>query len=801
MKTIPQKYVAHWPLILVLVIYLLINKSLITMTGIAAGADGLTLFYPSEHLFKEALSAGSLPHWTTKLQTGFPLLADGQPSVLYPLNLLFLKIFPLHVAHNLNIVIHGLIAIFFTYLWGRKLKISSHASALMSLIFVLTTPLLGSNIPMLQALAWIPALFYISERSLQMNSPATLWPLSLILGLQWLAGFPQIAFYSLILISVYFFVYVARKPITWTQKFRWYLVWIPVCFIGILFATPLLLPTYKLSLFSIRANGISGSMAGEKSLFPLALSTFILPTIQSFWGRSGFGSGAYIASIPFIVALGAFFRKEKPSWFVPMLMTCFVAIIFSFGRFSPFFPIIRELPGLSSFRVPSRFLFFVQFGLITFFAWNWDQMFTPKQSTAIQWQERLFKIAILIFVLTALIGYPLLIWLKPHLLTLASEITFNYIIKDGYHLQSESYYLVKIESLYQSILNATWAGAKTIVPFISLLIGWLSIRFVRKGTLKPKFAYSILAVLICLDLFVYIDGFTKTASLNLVTDEPTTAQLINKTTNSELCRVYSLTDEKAILFEERLLPLLPTNYNSLWGVSGTGIYSPLGFHNYYRLTENINGVNLAFGLKPISGVEVEEHRDLLNYLNVCFILSREELVGFELLEKFDDVYVYHNQTSLPRVFAVDEVMVLSENEEVITAVLANTNTLSTTSFLEESILEDLTSGAAQSAKVTIREYQDTAVILDVVSEGTILLQITDTNYPEWQAFLDDQPVEILTINGLFRGIIVPQGKHEVTFSYVPTAFYNGLILAGITLIFFLIWLGIWWYKKRRIDEN
>ena len=801
MKNFLQKHGVHWPLILVFVIYLLINRSLIAMTGIAAGADGLTIFYPSEHLFKESLTRGFLPHWTTKLQSGFPLLADGQPSVLYPLNLLLLKVLPLYVAHNLNILIHGLIAILFAYLWGRKIKISRFASALMSLIFVLTTPVLGSNIPMLQALAWVPALFYFTERSLQLSKPATLWPLPLIIGLQWLAGFPQIAFYSLILISIYLFMYIIRKPISLAQKLRWYFVWMLVYVIGILFAAPLLLPTYKLSLASIRANGISGSMVGEKSLFPLALSTFILPTIQSFWGQSGLGSGAYIASIPFIIALGAFFRKQRPPWFIPMLITSLIAIIFAFGRFSPLFPIIREIPGLSSFRVSSRFLFFAQFGLIAFFGWNWDQLFTSKQPTTAQWQERLFKIALLIFVLTALIGYPLLVWLKPNLIALASEITFNYIIKDGYHLQSESYYLDKIESLYLSILNATWAGSKTIAPFISLLIGWLSIRFVRKGIFTPKIAYSILAILICFDLYVYIDGFTNTIPLELVTNEPTTAQLIKNNSNSELCRIYSVIDEKAILFDDRLLPLLPTNYHSIWDISGMGVYSPLGFHDYYRLTENIGGVNLAFGLRPISAVAVEENRNLLNYLNVCFILSREELVGFDLIEKIDDVYIYRNQTVLPRLFAVDEVMVLSENADVITAVLDNANTLKTIAIVENPIPTSFTSGAAQSTNIMIKDYQDTIVKLEVVSEGTILVQFTDTNYSEWQATLNNQPVEILTVNGLFRGIIVPQGKHQITFSYVPRTFYIGLFLAGIALLVFLIWLGICWYKIRNTDNT
>ena len=795
MKKFKCVIMPHWPLWLVVAIYLIVNAPLWRGDGIVAGGDGLLLFYPAEHAAKQALANGRLPFWTPNLQAGFPLLADGQPAAIYPLRLLLLTFLPVPIAHNITILLHGLLALVFTYTWARALQISRPAAALTSLLFVLLTPLSGGNLPMLETLAWLPVLFTATEKIWQTGKPAALWPISLITALQWLAGFPQMALYSIIAASVYFTARLLLEKVDgWQQKVRWLAFWAGALLIGLLLAAPLLWATWELARFSIRANGISGSMAGEKSLFPLALSVFLLPATRSFWGPAGLGGGAYIAIIPFLLAGGAFFRKNKPGWFYPVALMIVTAVILAFGKFSPLFPIIRQLPGLSSFRVPSRFLIFVQFGLLTLFGWQWDRLFTG--TAARKKQLRLFQYAIALFTLTSLAGYAVLKLFKPTLINFANRLTFTYIANDKYRLQSEAYYLQKIDTLYQNTLNALWSGAATLIPFMSLLLGWLIIRGQQKGILRKQWAYTGLVILIGLDLFTFTGGFTQTTPLELVTTPPAVAQIIQQNRDSNLCRIYSLTDENTILFREENLNLLPANYNMIWDLPGTGLYSPLGFYDYYRLIKNIGGVNLAFGLKPIPATAVSQNRALLNYLNVCLITSRVELPGFTLAGKANDVYVYKNESFLPRAFAVDEVIVLSDGKDAVTAVLENADQLSTQAILQETIPETLTPNAAENAQITIKEYQDTFVQIEVVTKGAILLQLTDTNYPGWRVLIDNTPAKLLATNGLFRGVIVPQGRHEVTFSYTPVAFRRGLFLAATALFALVVWSGTWFKGHR-----
>ncbi len=795
MKKISRFLAFHWPLLLAAAVFLFVNTPLWRMSGIAAGGDGLLLFYPAMHAVKQSLANGRLPFWTTNLQAGFPLLADGQPSALYPANLLLLALLSVPAAYNLAILLHGLLALIFTYAWMRLLKISRPASALTALLFVLLTPLTGSNLPMLEALTWTPALFFLAEKSLQSGKPSSLWVISLVAGLQWLTGFPQMALYSLIAASVYFAARLLWQPFSWKQRVRWLAGWTAAVALGLLLAAPLLWPTWELTRFSIRANGISGSMAGEKSLFPLVLSVFLLPTTRTFWGQAGLGGGAYITVIPFLIALGSFFRKPKPNWFYPVATMSIITVILAFGRFSPLFPLVRQIPGLSSFRVPARFLVLVQFGLLTLFGWHWDRLFA--EATAGKRQTQIFQYAAILFVLFSLAGYVSLSWLKPALTNLARQITFTYIVNDTYHLQSETYYLQKIDTLYQNARNAMWAGLGTIAPLSSLVFAWLIMRWQKKGVLSPKWAYAGLLVLIGFDLFVFTGGFRQTAPLELVTTPPLAAQLAQENKPDQLCRIYSLTDEKAILFQEGNLNLLPANYNMVWNLPGTGLYSPLGFFDYYRLMEGLGGVNLAFGSRPVPAANIEENRALLDYLNVCLILSRVELDGFDLVGEADGVFVYRNDSFLPRAYAVDELVILPEGADATTAVLRQMGHLAEKAILSKSIKTELTPGAAQKAQITRQTYKDTAVTLEIDTPGVILLQLSDTNYPGWRATIDGQPAELLTVNGLFRGVVVPRGRHEITFTYAPITFYRGVGLAATALAFSIIWAGTWIKSNRK----
>ena len=65
-----------------------VARALLQPGTILWGGDISTYFYPLTAAGMAQWQAGRVPLWTSGVQAGFPLLADGQGALLYPLNLI-----------------------------------------------------------------------------------------------------------------------------------------------------------------------------------------------------------------------------------------------------------------------------------------------------------------------------------------------------------------------------------------------------------------------------------------------------------------------------------------------------------------------------------------------------------------------------------------------------------------------------------------------------------------------------------------------------------------------------------------
>ena len=68
-----------------------------------------------------------------------------------------------------------------------------------------------------------------------------------------------------------------------------------------------------------------------------------------------------------------------------------------------------------------------------------------------------------------------------------------------------------------------------------------------------------------------------------------------------------------------------------------------------------------------------------------------------------------------------------------------------------------------------------------------LLVLRDSWYPGWRATVDGQPTPIYRVNGCFRGVLVPRGKHIVRFAYRPWIVYiSGTVSILVTMLLVLV---------------
>jgi uncharacterized membrane protein YfhO len=88
-------------------------------------------------------------------------------------------------------------------------------------------------------------------------------------------------------------------------------------------------------------------------------------------------------------------------------------------------------------------------------------------------------------------------------------------------------------------------------------------------------------------------------------------------------------------------------------------------------------------------------------------------------------------------------------------------------------------------QVEIINYQAERIELAVNTTDSGLLVLAEANYPGWKVAVDGQDAEILQTDGLFRGVMIPAGQHEVVFGFNSRSYQIGLLITIISAAFFL----------------
>ena len=104
-------------------------------------------------------------------------------------------------------------------------------------------------------------------------------------------------------------------------------------------------------------------------------------------------------------------------------------------------------------------------------------------------------------------------------------------------------------------------------------------------------------------------------------------------------------------------------------------------------------------------------------------------------------------------------------------------------------------GAAPApAQVTTTELGQTTVKLRVRTERDGLLVLADPWYPGWKVEVDGESSELYRVDHAFRGVKVPEGEHEVVFTYVDRTMLIGAGMAGLAVLGIV---AFWLITRRR----
>jgi hypothetical protein len=147
-----------------------------------------------------------------------------------------------------------------------------------------------------------------------------------------------------------------------------------------------------------------------------------------------------------------------------------------------------------------------------------------------------------------------------------------------------------------------------------------------------------------------------------------------------------------------------------------------------------------------------------------------------------DVFLYRNASVMPRAFVVSGYRVAPLPEDAKAILQQDSFSPEKEAIVSRPVdFPSVAWGKAGSAE--IKSYEPSTVTIDASLNTDGLLILSDTYYPGWKAYVDGTEKEILKVNFCQRGVVLPPGKHRVTFSFESATARGGFkITIGSILI-------------------
>ncbi len=370
---------------------------------IPAGIDAFTYFAPYWDYRMAAFRAGQVPLWNPYLFLGVPFLANPQAAVLYPLH------WPLswltaEQALVWSALLHTWLAAGFTYVLGRSsFGLSRPGAWLAGTVFGLGGYLLArvENINQLNALAWLPALLWLYDRTVESLGwrRKVRWgsALTVAIALCLLAGHTQSFFIVMVGLALYALAgFAGKNPLRSWRVGASENRSLPILGRGLASLSPLLavvpaallaaaqlLPTLELNGLGLRTGGLPFRQAVSFSLRPRLLAQTFLPPfggrLDEAFGSEGYGEFVGYVGIVTLVLAGLAVvgygrwlrdvRKATPAplapgdllpglgRIMPLLVLAATGVVLALGAYNPLYYLLwRFVPGFDLFRGPARWM-------------------------------------------------------------------------------------------------------------------------------------------------------------------------------------------------------------------------------------------------------------------------------------------------------------------------------------------------------------------------------------------------------------------------------------------------------------
>ena len=733
-------------------------------------------------------------YWIDNAFGGMPTFQLGAKfayDVLAPIHMLF-RFIP-RPAHTLFLYLVTM------YILLMVLKIPWRIAVLGSIAFAFSTYLLiilqvGHNTKAL-AISYIPlviaGLLLLKQHKLLPGFLVSLVAISL----QIRANHYQMTYYMLILLGIYFIVYLVdsyRK-----KDVKDFITYMSLFFLAGILAlglnAPNILSTYDYSKYSTRSQselklnpdgsekeistgldydyitqysygifeslnlvaprvqgGASSEDVGENSdLYEFLIDNNVpkpqaqsfIKSVPTYWGSQPIlEAPAYIgASIAFLFVLSLFVVKGPFKWW--LLISFILSLLLSWGKNFPLLTnfFIDYVPFYNKFRAVSSIQVILEFAVPLLAVIGLNKFLADSDLKNIRRSFAIFSV-------------PLII-----LLVISGSLSFAGLYDDYY---SNGY--------GQEIFNQIIEERKNIFNkdiLRALLIGgviFLTLRFSK--LIGRNFTFLIVSLIVIVDLYSvnsrYIDKDL----------------FIDKSINT-----YQLSE----IDNEILLDTLDYRVFNL----STGLSNATSSY-YHNSLNGYHAAKLRRFQEYYDYLTFHDNEKLFNSLNVKYLIGKDDQ---------DQDQLYINPDALGNAWSVDSLLILNNPDELLNK-LKDTDISKIALGLKNSIPKDLPQTFESKDLIKIEKVKNSSSHLtynyNALSEQLIVF--SEIYYPSgWEVFIDGEKSNFFDINYLLRGMLIPEGKHEIEFFFSPEIVKTGINIRIITIIITFSLIAYMLYRENK----
>ena len=722
------------------------------------GGDALSPKAVRQGIESSMSETGEYSLWLPWMFSGLPSLHSFQNiSQFYFPHVIIKGLMSIGVDRFWDFIFHFIFAGMGMFLLLKRLKLHTLSACFGAVSYMLMpyliTMIVHGHGSQMMTTAYIPWVFFVLHRLKSTSNLSNTGLLALILGLQLQRAHVQIAYYTWMMVGLYLLYEMVHTYKTEKKLIPKHVLFaFPACMLAIAMSMWIYLPAMSYTPFSIRGMGGGGGTGLEYATqwsFSLGeMLTFLIPSFYGFGGATYWGSMPftdypnYMGIIVFFFAIvGMLNYKDRFRQF--LIIASIFSLFISFGHhFSAFYSLFYDyFPFFNKFRVPVMILVLLQFNAVVLASLGIHDVILRKVNRKTVYGILggiLFTIIALNFSFESLVDFGKRS--HPVLNTLRGELVSTDVFRISIFL---GLILASLYGFFTKVIK------NEILLYILIVMGIVDVGIVSQQIINPKpesYRYTTLK---------------KREFLKAYLQEDSVIRFL-KSDSSKF----------------RILPLKNLMNSNRWtafqleSVSG---YHPAKLGNYNTFMQEV-------GLMHVGAMDM---------LNIKYLISLEKMEHPLLLpvhegslfhvDKYEQAYVYEYKYWKERLFFAKNIELVNVDQVVEKLKLASFSPMEMAYIVED--VGEIQFDANAHAEIV--KWEPDKITFKTSVDSPQLLIISEIFYPEGWEIVDSPNIDIIQVNHILRGVVVPTGTHQFTMAFNPTDVQNGSIITWLSLLFIL----------------